>query len=644
MKPQRRQSDQALVSAAALLAHQKAKQTHAGAASPQAAWTRGMLSTASVCGASGTLKHHGLADAADNIIDSLLDRLASTGRTSPFTAAHAHTRANQPAQQNQIASHACWTPQLCRRAHSRSSSRNSNSSKETLHAGQLQHAPECSDVEQLQLQASNNDTPSPTLKGATPPAGFDLLAPQLQLGFSSHSGKAVYAPCTTSASPVRLHNSTAAHGRTACSRSTSIGSDRPSSSRNSPVLKHISFSNNRSGAARTASRSSSRSSNSSSGESAASTTAEGLLALQQLVDPSLGTSLPCGARGSWHTAAMPGLPGNPAVLPSSITTWAKQSAPVAATGPAVSEALGTSEATRVSSCSSSYHSRVPSSGMTARSATCSTRLAAPAKAAGKAARPLFSTEALEDPAVWLPQQHLAVQTALSRDLAAVLSTGSQLQQQKEQPAADSTHAAAQEPASLLGQCSSNQAKQQQPLQLLPPQFPGTAPTLRFTAKSMQGFDLLIEQPQAGPSSSSRLAKEDSIQVKVGTPQDIRVRQQQLQEDSVLQLQHVRLLVKYYGVANNAVKQVDMQVQMHLCMCATLSATNTLFVARGLCHTVITKRWRETNVVNRIAMLLILSKYAPLLYMLQHHSLYSTGIRISIQLSFPGVQSFWLQTH
>lgn len=156
----------------------------------------------------------------------------------------------------------------------------------------------------------------------------------------------------------------------------------------------------------------------------------------------------------------------------------------------------------------------------------------------------FSTAVQAIPAAWLPQQHPAVITALKQDLGAA-ACGQQQQQQ----------CSKQETLSIpLADNSSNsgsvatKGKQKQPLQLLAPLFPGTAPTLEFSAVDRQGFDWLTEQPLGADSSSLwQLADEQTVPGQ---------QQQQQHDGRVLQLQTVKAYVKYYKVANNAVKQVS----------------------------------------------------------------------------------------
>jgi hypothetical protein len=136
--------------------------------------------------------------------------------------------------------------------------------------------------------------------------------------------------------------------------------------------------------------------------------------------------------------------------------------------------------------------------------------------------------------VWLPQQHPAVVAALQADLDA--AAGKAAESSSEQAAG--VHDAMQETgnsSSPINSPSAAQAndvscsrdgsvkKQQQALQLLVPQFPGTPPTLLFRTGQQE--------------------------------QDAAQQQQQQQDGEVLPLRNVKMYVKYFGVANNSVKQV-----------------------------------------------------------------------------------------
>lgn len=149
-----------------------------------------------------------------------------------------------------------------------------------------------------------------------------------------------------------------------------------------------------------------------------------------------------------------------------------------------------------------------------------------------------------DPAAWLPQQHPAVVAALQKDLLALEQAQAQQLNNSTGSTCDASSTKQSVAAIAVTASRGKQAtiQQQRPIRLLMPQFASTAPTLKFTAASRDGFKLFTAQPTVANGSSSRLQFENG-------------KQQQQQGAETLQLTNLKPLVKYYGVANNAVKQV-----------------------------------------------------------------------------------------
>jgi hypothetical protein len=157
---------------------------------------------------------------------------------------------------------------------------------------------------------------------------------------------------------------------------------------------------------------------------------------------------------------------------------------------------------------------------------------------------------MADPAAWMPQQHPAVQMVLKADLAAAAAASSAAHTtlQGAQPFdcadADSCSRSSASVLQAAGQRSSStdRRKQQRALQLLVPQFPCTPPTLVFVTGQQE--------------------EDSTLQLLLHR------QQQQQQECEALPLPSVKMYVRYFGVANNTVKQVRLSgaptVQYPLC--------------------------------------------------------------------------------
>lgn len=205
--------------------------------------------------------------------------------------------------------------------------------------------------------------------------------------------------------------------------------------------------------------------------------------------------------------------------------------------PLSSRSSSTSSSGRASRCTSDSSSSSlllqHGSGTTAVASGRPKQQSKPSTTNSRATATYSSVCVAADPAAWLPQQHPAVVAALTPDIQAVLSPA----------AAGSMQLAAEHPVFSEGGASSSPAsptaaqsrrntsdspagcktKLQRTLQLLVPQFPATPPTLLFSTGQQE--------------------------------QQLEAQMQPQQSNELLPLHSVKMCVRYFGVANNNVKQV-----------------------------------------------------------------------------------------